>query len=62
MQETEKHHGFSDELPRGLSVHAAQDTFFHIRKPEKVHWSIAWSDLMMTILIMDVPGIQINLL
>ncbi len=52
MQETEKHHGFSDELSRGLSVHAAQDIFYHIRKPEKVHWSIAWSDLMMTMFIL----------
>ena len=52
MQEPERHHGFSDELPKGLSVHAAQDIFFHIRKPEKVHWSIAWSDLMMTMFIL----------
>lgn len=52
MQQPESHHGFSDERQNGLSVHAAQDIFFHIRKPEKVHWSIAWSDLMMTMFIL----------
>jgi chemotaxis protein MotB len=52
MQEPEHHHGLTTELPKGLSVHAAQDAFYHIRKPEKVHWSIAWSDLMMTMFIL----------
>jgi len=52
MQKPEHHHGFPNELPKGLSVHAAQDTFYHIRKPEKVHWSVAWSDLMMTMFIL----------
>ncbi|MDX9787860.1 MAG: flagellar motor protein MotB [Desulfobacterales bacterium] len=35
-----------------LAVHREQDIFFQIRKPRRVHWSIAWSDLMMTMFIL----------
>ncbi len=39
-------------LSTGLHVHSEEDIFFHIRKPESVHWSIAWSDLMMTMFVL----------
>lgn len=35
-----------------LSVHGGKDVFFHVRKPRRVHWSVAWSDLMMTMFIL----------
>lgn len=38
--------------PGELSVHGGKDVFFHVRKPRRVHWSVAWSDLMMTMFIL----------
>lgn len=34
------------------AVHREQDIFSHVRQPRRVHWSIAWSDLMMTMFIL----------
>ncbi len=33
-------------------VHNEQDIFCHVKQPRRVHWSIAWSDLMMTMFIL----------
>jgi chemotaxis protein MotB len=44
--------GFTSEFSNGLTVHSEQDIFFQIQKPKTVHWSIAWSDLMMTMFIL----------
>lgn len=41
-----------DEFGSGLVVHGEEHVFFNIRKPKTVHWSIAWSDLMMTMFIL----------
>jgi flagellar motor protein MotB len=44
--------GFDSEFSSGLTVHSERDVFFQIQKPKTVHWSIAWSDLMMTMFIL----------
>ncbi len=44
--------GSANVLSTGLHVHSENDIFFHIRKPESVHWSVAWSDLMMTMFVL----------
>lgn len=33
-------------------VHNETDIFFQVRQPRRIHWSIAWSDLMMTMFIL----------
>ena len=43
--------GLGITTPAGLVVHTEKDVFFRIQKPKTVHWSIAWSDLMMTMFI-----------
>jgi chemotaxis protein MotB len=42
----------AETLASGLEVHSEKDVFFQIKKPRTVHWSIAWSDLMMTMFIL----------
>jgi len=44
--------GIDGDLSTGLAVHSERDVFFQISKPKTVHWSIAWSDLMMTMFIL----------
>ena len=44
--------GFESEFSSGLTVHGERDIFFQIQKPKTIHWSIAWSDLMMTMFIL----------
>lgn len=44
--------GHDSVLSTGLYVHSEKDIFYHIRKPRSVHWSIAWSDLMMTMFVL----------
>lgn len=44
--------GQDSVLSTGLYVHSEKDIFYHIRKPRSVHWSIAWSDLMMTMFVL----------
>jgi chemotaxis protein MotB len=33
-------------------VHNEEEIFFRVRHPRRLHWSIAWSDLMMTMFIL----------
>ena len=35
-----------------FSMYSEQDAIFPLRKPRQVHWSIVWSDIMMTMFIM----------
>ncbi len=37
-----------------LVVHREEDVFFRSRMPKTVHWSVSWSDLMMTMFILFV--------
>lgn len=46
------HAGAVADTFEALSVFREQDVFFQIRKPRRVHWAIAWSDLMMTMFIL----------
>ena len=40
------------ETSSGLIAYGAEDPFFHSRMPKTVHWSVPWSDLMMTMFIL----------
>lgn len=33
-------------------MHGDEGLFFQLRKPRRVHWSVAWSDIMMTMFIL----------
>ncbi len=41
-----------EECSNSLVVYNDEDTFFHSRMPKEVHWSVPWSDLMMTMFIL----------
>jgi len=41
-----------EEESNSLLVYNDDDTFFHSRMPKEVHWSVPWSDLMMTMFIL----------
>ena len=40
------------KTPNGLITYGADDIFFQSRMPKTVHWSVPWSDLMMTMFIL----------
>lgn len=44
----------AEEASTGLDVYREEDIFFHRRMPKTVHWSVPWSDLMMTMFILFV--------
>ncbi|MFC1524328.1 hypothetical protein ACFL6N_06015 [Thermodesulfobacteriota bacterium] len=41
-----------DSVPVHLRVYSESDAFSRSRMPKTVHWSVVWSDLMMTMFIM----------
>jgi chemotaxis protein MotB len=42
----------ADEWSNSLLVYNDKDTFFHSSMPKEAHWSVPWSDLMMTMFIL----------
>ncbi len=44
--------GNTTDQPASHPVFVVDDTFFRSRTPKSTHWSVAWSDLMMTMFIL----------
>jgi len=42
----------AEEASTSLVVYREEDIFSHRRMPKTVHWSVPWSDLMMTMFIL----------
>jgi chemotaxis protein MotB len=42
----------AEEVPTDPVVHREEDIFSHRKMPKTIHWSVPWSDLMMTMFIL----------